>query len=232
MNRRIRSKIQKRHGFKSWNQYWDYCLDREIARRCKGKTSGLDDWIYTVVSKKRRKRKILRLLVLKNVIPVGMNTFEFVSDPPIKFKPYEYQSMQTELPEVESPLAKMLEYWANGISTCSEMLCKSLNKLTIPAAPTSTRIIDSEEFHNELEELAKKDKTEVRRELLTQHFGKPATTAWEVPFIPSRYDRLYTLRTPVLPLGIATPNIPAISVPEIPSFAHMLEYQEGTDRNK
>lgn len=89
MNRRIKKKIQKRDGFKNWNNFYLHCVDRVIRRVTRDSITGGNDMIYTVVSRKVRKRKILRLCVLKNCYPISCSS-NIPGDKDIEFTATQY----------------------------------------------------------------------------------------------------------------------------------------------
>ena len=150
MKCRIRKKISKRHGYKSWNRYWDYCAGEEISKRTKGHDIASNNGIYIVVSRKRRKRKILKLLVLKNCIPVSINQGcdttansmcvgamhvphavsrditdamidDMIDDIIASSKAIKFKPYKIDFSDEESTVSRMLHSWLAGIDATSPM---------------------------------------------------------------------------------------------------------------
>lgn len=101
MNRRIKNKIEKRAGFKNWNRYWLYKVDvtaTETINKLRASdpdTSNDDDihdMVYMIVSRKVRKRKILKLCLLQNCYPVPTSTPGEESEKSIEFSSKMYSA--------------------------------------------------------------------------------------------------------------------------------------------
>lgn len=144
MNKRIKKKIHRRHGFKLWNNYWEDCVDRVIHKAIEGKTSGNNNIAYAVVSRKIRKRKILKLQLLTNCVPVSIGgtggneiSIEFKCSPlagsPIytgEVTPDGYpsateyfKSRGIDIPDSDShsPMYKMLEMWRMNLELSARL---------------------------------------------------------------------------------------------------------------
>lgn len=200
MNKRIKKKIHKRHDIKSWNNYYEYCVDRAVLKAIEGKTSGNNDIVRVVTSRKIRKRKILKLQLLTNCVPVSMPTGTDGNEVEVEFscKPLAglpnylgevtpegypsateyFKSRGLDIPDCDSnnPLYEMLEMWKMNLELSAHSHpIAALEPLPIAstlAIPTATSIVESHK--NEVLQMAHEERSKQMR----TDYGKP-TTSWE-----------------------------------------------------
>lgn len=113
MNQRISKKIEKRAGCKKWDDYWQYLIDRRVAAVTKDMPDaepGTTNMVYLVTSRKRRKRKILRLLCFYNCYPTNMSSS--TSENPRKFD-VEFMAQPIYHPGIDEVANKLHDQFMN-----------------------------------------------------------------------------------------------------------------------